>query len=255
MTNIPPEEPPIPIRPRLARLRDALSHRDWLGIAIELAVVTVGVLLAFQVDQWGSRRQQARLEHEYLERLYRENAQGADELRKIVAQYDKLILEVGTALRSEDDPERLRPFLKQRDFGCRMGALPSAGYNDTASAELASSGRISLISDLGLQSDLRRLASSQVRGAAELVTTSSRVSDSQPALDPYYRLNVDLRNEPICSIDWLKLLRDQKAVNAATRLLRRHVQTRQARLDTLRLNRKLQQRLACFLGKSECKSS
>jgi hypothetical protein len=255
MANIAVDEPPTPLRPRLARLRDALSHRDWLGIAIELAVVTVGVLLAFQVDQWGSRRQQAGLEREYLERFYRENAQGADELRTIVAQYDKLILEVGTALRSQNDPDRLRPLLKQRDFGCRMGALPSAAYNDTASAELVSSGRLSLISDPGLQSDLRRLAASQVRGAAELVTTSSRVSDSQPALDPYYRLNIDARNGPVCSINWLKLLRDQKAVNAATRLLRRHVQTRQARLDTLRLNLELQQRLACFLGKSECRSS
>lgn len=240
---------------RLSRLRDALRGRDWLGIAIELVVVTLGVLLAFQVDQWGARRKQANDERQFLERLYRENAQGAEELRTIIRQYDRLIFEVGTALRAQDRPDRLRPYLSKPYFGCGMGALPPAAYNDTASGELVAAGRVSLISSPDLQAELRRLAASQARGAAELATTSARVSDSTAALDPYYRLNVDPENNPVCSIDWMRLLRDQRAVNAATRLLRRHVQTRQARIDTLAQNQRLQARIACVLDKPECERS
>jgi hypothetical protein len=55
---------------RLTRLIDTLRRRDWLGIGIELAVVTLGVLLAFQIDQWGDRRKQAREEQQFLGRLY-----------------------------------------------------------------------------------------------------------------------------------------------------------------------------------------
>ena len=36
--------------PRLTRLGHALRQRDWLGIGIEFIVVTLGVLLAFQVS-------------------------------------------------------------------------------------------------------------------------------------------------------------------------------------------------------------
>ena len=55
---------------RLTRLTDTLRRRDWLGTGIELAVVTLGVLLAFQIDQWGDRRKQAQEEQQLLGRLY-----------------------------------------------------------------------------------------------------------------------------------------------------------------------------------------
>ena len=238
---------------RLSRLRDALKARDWLGIGIEIVVVVLGVLIAFQIDQWGARRKQADDERQFLERLYRENAQGAEELRAIIRQYDRLVFEVGTALRAQAYPHRLRPYLAKPNFGCGIGALPAATYNDTTSEELITAGRVSLITDRDLQADLRRLAASQARGVAELMSTSARISDGTAALDPYYRLNVDAENAPVCSIDWIHLLADQRAVNAATRLLRRHVLTRQARMDTLAQSQRVQARLACILAKPECK--
>ena len=50
----------VPVPSRLDRMRFALRRRDWLGIAIEVLVVTLGVLLAFQIDQWAQDRRQAR---------------------------------------------------------------------------------------------------------------------------------------------------------------------------------------------------
>ena len=47
-------------RPRLERILSAFRGRDWAGITIELLVVTLGVLLAFQIDQWAQNRRQAR---------------------------------------------------------------------------------------------------------------------------------------------------------------------------------------------------
>src|SRR6187551_1741348 len=54
------------------RVLALLRERDWVGIGIELAVVTVGILLAFQIDQWGQDRRQAREERQFLERMWRE---------------------------------------------------------------------------------------------------------------------------------------------------------------------------------------
>ena len=61
----------------MGRLNHALSllkQRDWVGIGIEFAVVTLGILLAFQIDQWGQDRRQARDERQFLQRMWRETA-------------------------------------------------------------------------------------------------------------------------------------------------------------------------------------
>ena len=60
-----------PPRSRLDRMRSGLRERDWFGIAIEVVVVTLGVLLAFQIDQWAQDRRQARDERQFLDRMWR----------------------------------------------------------------------------------------------------------------------------------------------------------------------------------------
>src|SRR3954467_14229839 len=99
MTGIPTTK-----KARLVRLSDALRARDWLGLVLELAVVTIGVLLAFQIEQWGQRRHQAREERDFLERLYGENQASARELRELLQLHDKVVREVGAAIRARNDP-------------------------------------------------------------------------------------------------------------------------------------------------------
>ena len=66
---------------RFRRLREAIAEHNWFSVAIEILIVTVGVLLAFQIDQWGDQRRQAREESQLLERLYRDYGRAADELK------------------------------------------------------------------------------------------------------------------------------------------------------------------------------
>lgn len=56
------------------RVAERLRSQDWAAVAIEIAVVVVGILLALQVDQWASDRAERAREHAYLDRL-------ADDLR------------------------------------------------------------------------------------------------------------------------------------------------------------------------------
>ena len=58
----------------LKRFSERLRAQDWVAVAIELAVVVAGILLALQVDQWASDRAERQRERAYLERL-------ADDLR------------------------------------------------------------------------------------------------------------------------------------------------------------------------------
>jgi hypothetical protein len=245
-------ETPAMKKARLIRFSDALRARDWLGLVLELAVVTIGVLLAFQIDQWGQRRHQAREERDFLERLYGENQASARELTELLQLHNKVVREVGAAIRARNDPPQLAQMAQRRDFGCKIAYMQTAAYNDTAYEELLASGRLNLISDLELRSLVRQLAASQARGAAIAQHGRMQLPYTLPNLDPYYSLTIDERDEPICYVDWRALVRDPVALTSVARLAVRHHLISDARQETLQLTRRVEERLACVLEKRRC---
>ena len=237
---------------RLSRLRDALRTRDWLGIGIELVVVTLGVLLAFQIDQWGDRRKQAREERQFMEQLYADTRVGADELRPIIEIHRKFLREAGSALLAAGDSRKMAALPHGVGFGCGLPGFTPAPYNDTAYTDIVESGRLGLLSDPTLRTAVRDLAASQLLGASEVVSGREQLQIYLPPLDPYYRVSIDGKFQPVCHIDWRRLLSDQSAVNGMARGVRRHLQVLRARERTYRQTLRVQQMLACRLGKPEC---
>jgi hypothetical protein len=240
-------------RLRLQRLADALQRRDWLGLLFEILVVTLGVLVAFQIDQWGQDRQRRAQERQFLEQIYADSRSGAEELRTIVEWHRKVVREAGQAIQSAGNPGRIEALPDRNDFGCGIPGLPSAPYNDTAYADIVESGRLGLLTDPRLRTAVRDLAASQASGASEVASSRQQLLLHLPPLDPYYRLGLGTNSEPLCRIDWPRLLRDQSAVNAATRAIRRHLQTLQAREQTYDRTLRVQRMVACKLGKRECR--
>src|SRR3954451_11648266 len=45
--------------PFVVRLRAALKHRDWFGVAIEMLAVVLSVILGLEASQWSARRGEA----------------------------------------------------------------------------------------------------------------------------------------------------------------------------------------------------
>ena len=53
----------------LNRLANQLRRQDWFVVFIELLVVIVGLVLAFQIDRWREDVAERKLEVVYLQRL------------------------------------------------------------------------------------------------------------------------------------------------------------------------------------------
>ena len=240
---------------RLQRLTDALRGRDWLGITIELLVVTLGVLLAFEIEQWGQRRERAALERQFMEELYADTQSGVTELKGLINVHEKVLREVPMALEARGDAARIGALPRRRDFGCGLSRPLLAPYNDTAYEQLVQSGRISLLSDPRLRTAVRDLAASQNWGASQGVFTREQLNINLPPLTPFYdiSINTNIDSAPQCRIDWPRLLADDQAAYAATRLVRRHRQMWEVRNRTFDLTMRVRQMLACKLDKPECK--
>jgi hypothetical protein len=239
---------------RARSLSRALAERDWTGIAIELIVVTLGVLLAFQINQWADRQKQARDEHEFLERLYRENHEAITELGRVIQGHRKAMEQIGAGLRAKDNPSLIADYSKRHQFGCLGAVLPSVGFSDTAFQEILQSGKLNIVSDPQLRSALRGLVATQAAGEAELNYGRQLVTQSMVGLDAYERFEIpaDPKIRPPCNLDWAALVRDQRAVNAAAHLYR--IQQLMLAVRTIELNKSLnvQRELACSLHQPEC---
>ena len=238
---------------RFGRLRDAIAEHNWFSVAIEILIVTVGILLAFEIEQWGQRRERAAQERQFMEEMYADNRRGTEELSQLIDVHDKVLREVPVALDAEGDPMKIAALPHRRDFGCGLTRPLLAPYNDTAYEELVQSGRIGLLSDRKLRSAVRDLTASQNWGASQGVATREQMIINLPPLTSYYGISIRRNVEPLCRIDWPRLLADPAAVNAATRMLRRHQQMWDVRQRTLTLTLQVQKMLACELDKPECK--
>jgi len=237
---------------RLMRVREALARRDWAGIGIEMVVVTLGVLLAFRIEQWGQQGARVAEEHEFLERLYRENARSVRELREIYAVHQSTVTQLGTAIRAQDNPTLLRQLAQKEGYGCWGMQMPAATYNTTASEELIASGRLSLISNPALRSQLRELAAAQAEGATQLDHRREVAQLFVPYFHSYHRLSLGSGPAPLCFMDWAGIMRDRNAFNAVVRTYRSHALMEQSRKALLSTAEDTQHALACELHKPAC---
>ncbi len=247
-------EPDVPVRPsRLERIRAELAKHNWLSVGIEILIVTLGVLLAFEIEQWGQRRERAQQERQFLERLYVENQRAAREMQTLAEDHRKVIREYRLGLAARDDPKRLQAFARQEDFGCALFRFREAPFNDTSYEELVAAGRINLISDPALRNEIRDLAAAQAASARQIQWSRSFLQDQVAGVDTYSRLDMEPSGEVRCSVDWPALIRDRTAVRTAVRTYRVHVSTLEGREEIVARIKALQARLACKLGKPECR--
>jgi hypothetical protein len=244
-----------PATSRLDRLRAALRQRDWLGIAIELIVVTLGVLLAFQIDQFAQNRRQAREEQQFLDRMWRETADAIEETDWIMTLYGRFRQESVEGFRALENPARLARLVGTPNVGCRVAVMPGLGYNTTSFQELSSSGRLNLITDPNIRSSLRAVVAAQADAEANRENSLEFALDGFRLLDPYIERGLDANDNRTCRVDWPRLAAgsDGKTIMARSARLHTLMWTKYAFVhDKLTI---AHNELACHLGKPDCRSS
>lgn len=239
---------------RLERLRDALRARDWLGIGIELAVVVLGILIAFQIDQWGDERKQAREERQFLERLYREYGRAIEDLTFVIEKnHDKAMNDFRKAFAARGNPARLQEYSSTHNLGCGAAYLRSTPFSDTAFQELVSSGRLNIIRNDDLRARIRDLTTEQASLKDRAAAGTAVARDQIAMLDPYHRFELLADGSSRCYVDWQRLFEDPRAINASVLIYRMHELVRDGRMDLRRMTEEVRAEVGCELGKATCR--
>lgn len=247
-----PKAEPLPSR--LDR-RSAFRVRDWLGILIELVVVTLGVLLAFQIDQWAQDRRQARDERQFLDRMWSETGDAIEETEWIMTLYGRFRQEAIDGYRALEDPHRLARLAGKPNIGCRSAVMPGLGYNTTSFQELSASGRLNTISDPQVRSSLRAVVAAQADAEANRQNSLDFAMESFRMVEPHLIRGLDANDDRTCRVDWPALAQDERGSIAMARAARLHslMWMKYAFVhDKLLI---AHNQLACGLGKRDCRAS
>jgi hypothetical protein len=136
------------------RLATHLRQQDWAAVAIDLAIVVLGVFLGIQASNWNEERHNHRIANTYLDRIRRDLLFDLDQLRKHDSYWLATMKSGGRALRFAEegqvDRDQWTTLLDFYDTGQIWDYVPTdATYN-----EMLSSGRLDLLSDSRLKGEL-----------------------------------------------------------------------------------------------------
>jgi hypothetical protein len=139
-------------------LRSITKHvkdQNWFAVALDFVIVVVGILIAFQITNWASERNDRDLEQQYLNRLHTEISEIVD-ANQATVEYGEYSLsrleELGRYFVDDDDSVPLTSAhcvaLIQSHIYVHSIVMPAT------MTELLSTGRILLITNEDVKSDI-----------------------------------------------------------------------------------------------------
>jgi hypothetical protein len=135
----------------LNRIATALRGRDWAAVAIEFAVVVLGIFVALQAENWNQERTNRQLEQVYISRLADETRANLSSLKQHEQIFEEKVqfifslpdLHLDEAIQRDPDA-----FIYQLDNSAYV-AIPD--LRSETYEELESSGRLALLRDAQLR--------------------------------------------------------------------------------------------------------
>lgn len=142
------------------RFTGALRRQDWTAVAVELVLVVIGILIAFQISQWSTDRQAKQDRDSATIRLLAEAEQNVAYIRLGLTLQKKSFKELTYTL-SAVQADQWRTADRQQMLSGLQSARtwvplepPSAVYND-----LVASGSLGKIGNVGLRSAIAKYRS------------------------------------------------------------------------------------------------
>ena len=208
---------PRPITP-LRRLTQAILSRtdvrirntDWWTVAVEVGIVVLGILIAFELNEWDQRRQVRYEEELVLRHLIEETTADVaaislirNEHRQSAANFRMLIAAIG-------DPVRINAFQDRGELGCNLLRMPAVRYHSPRGLEAGE--RADLIDDAELRHLIRAADAERAFNDRQLDFFRDAFDRYSEVIEPYLQWTLNPQGSFGCSVNAASLLTDRLAV-------------------------------------------
>lgn len=209
-------------RALLARGGDKVRGTDWWAVLVEIAIVVLGILIAFQLDAWGDRRSEQRAERLLLQRLAEEARMDARMLGSARQQHldsaDNFEL-LARAIRDSS----LEPEYHQRGArGCNLLRMPAVRRQSIGAVGQAAGARLELVSDPELRRRLRIAEAQRSFSDRQLDYFRAAFLKYGDVIEPHLMFDFADRGQVACRVDIAGLRRNTTAALLLPKLYRDH---------------------------------
>jgi len=168
----------------LRRFTQHLKDQNWFAVGLDVIVVIVGIFLGMQVTEWNEERQDKEDNLIYIKRIHGELIDAENASNRVRTRRLELIGPLSDAGRVIFDEEEPRELTNEHCFALGTSHFFNINAPDLPSmAELMSAGRIYIIQDAKMRTDLIKLQ--QIYGSLQkVIEQSSPLAHNLPVLHP-----------------------------------------------------------------------
>ena len=163
----------------LRRLADGIRNQDWFTVVVEVLIVVVGIFLGLQVDDWNEARKDKALESEYLGRIATDLRTDLTTLSDIAAYVPKKKNAIALLARAVDTAT---PDISPEDLFAAIDESAAYGWQIpwvrlSTFEDLLSTGRLALVHDAELRTDLQDYYFSASHRLERIMTRTTGYAD------------------------------------------------------------------------------
>ncbi len=238
----------------LRRLSHALVRRggervrgtDWWAVFVELLVVVVGILIAFELTNWGERRNRAAAERQLLERIEEEARGDFAAVRAARAENQQSAENYRLLTSAVSDPAAHAAYHRRGEAACNLLRLAAVPRASAGPGGLAAGERIELISDAELRKRLRHADARRTFSDRQLDFFRQSFQRYSAILEPHMNWSFGSNGEPKCGVDIDSLRADPAAVALLPKLYRDQRQFARYREAEMTSTRAVLERVRCL---------
>lgn len=203
----------------LGRGRNRWRTTDWWTVFIEIGVVVLGILIAFELDDWGDSRQRQKDEQLVLQRLEEEAAGDYRAVHRIWLQHRESKQNYRLLARAVSDPVAHAAYHRQGAVGCNLLRLPAVRRASASLGALGAGERLELINDAPLRALLRTADAERSFADSQLAPFRDSFQRYAPTTERHMRWRFTPQSES-CGVDIDTLRSDREAIVLLPKLAR-----------------------------------
>jgi hypothetical protein len=194
----------------LARTDSRVRTTDWWAVLVEVAVVVLGIIIAFELNEWDQRRQARAEGAAVLRHLSDEMAADINAIRAIrdqhresTANYALLVAAIGNRANADE-------YRRRGASGCNLLRMPAVRYHSPGGLEAGE--RAELIQDLQLRHLIRHADAERVFNDRQLDYFRASFHRYSEVIEPHMHWQLGPSGAATCTVDIPALGADRAAV-------------------------------------------
>ena len=230
----------------LRRCRKHLGGIDWRAVLIELAVVVLGILIAFELTNWGERRERRQAEAQLLQRIEEEARGDLKALQIVRDEHLQSANNYRLLAQAVTDPQAHAAYHRRGQAQCNLLRLPAVPRQSAGAGGLAAGERLELVSDSQLRSLLRKADAYRSFSDGQLSFFRESFQRYSVQIEPHMVWRFAGADVPVCGVNIDSLRADPKAIALLPKLARDQRQFARYRSAELQATAAVINRVACL---------